>query len=143
MSTNQTFGAFPFEVTSNSNKPKIGSLQLTYTLNDDGSITNANLVYNPPNNGTTQAIPVTVTGTSAPYTGSGTTEPLDPPWNVPGEGNYKYLQFSFTPPSNGVNGTWTGQASKDPITAGSDSITWEADSSTTQVPGKKNVAGGY
>ena len=134
MSQTVVFGAFNFEVTSNASKPKIGQLTLKYTLNDDGSITDATLEYNKPNQGGTQSIAVTVSGTSAPYSGAGTNEPIDPPWNVPGEGNYKYLTFSYTPTANGVNGTWNGQASKDNSIAGDpESINWEADASTATL----------
>jgi hypothetical protein len=137
------FGAFNFEVTSNAAKPKIGQLTLKYTLNDDGSITAATLEYNKPNQGGTQSIAVTVTGTSAPYSGVGTTEPLDPPWNVPGEGNYKYLTFSYTPTTGSANGTWTGRAGKDPLAGDENSINWEADASTATLAGTQSAQSGY
>ena len=68
--------------------------------------------------------------TSAPYTGTAANEPLTPPWNVPGEGGYKYVTFSFTPPAGSAPGSLTGACNKDPIQHDDESINWEADSST-------------
>jgi hypothetical protein len=137
-----TFGPNNFEITSNANKPKIGQLSLTYTLNNDSTITNASVTYTPPaGNGNSETFNVTFTGTQAPYSGVPSTQPIPNNWNVPGEGAYKYATFSFTPPANGAAGTFTGQASKSEITE-DDTIAWEADSSTQLPAGSKAATQG-
>lgn len=137
MSTFPTTGSFPFEVTSEASKPKVGTIVLTYTLNGDGTITGASILYDPGNGGNTQTIAITFSGTAAPYSGVPTTEPIPNNWNVPGQGAYKYATFSFTPPAGSNTGTFTGSASNKPLAAASDTINWEADPSTTLPKGQK------
>jgi hypothetical protein len=123
-------GDFPFEITSNASKPKIGGLALTYTQQADGSLTNAVATYFPPNNGKSQDITVTFTGTSAPYAGQN--NDIQPPWNIPGGGGpFKSATFSFTPATSAPNsGTLTGTANKEPTPKDPD-ITWESDPSVS------------
>ena len=138
-----TFGPFNFEVTSNSAKPKIGQLTLTYTLNTNGTITDASVSYTPPNGNNGDTFDVTFSGTTAPYSGVPTTEPISGNWNVPGEGAYKYATFSFTPPAGSNLGTLTGVASKTQITGVDDTISWEADPSVNEpAPHPKQYTAG-
>ena len=135
-----TFGPFPFEVTSNAAKPKIGTLTLTYTLDTDGSISDASVTYStppPPPGGHTQSFDVTFSGTAAPYSGVPTTQPIPHNWNVPQQGAYKYATFLFSPPAGTFTGTFTGQASKNPLPLDTDTITWEADPAVPLPIGQK------
>jgi hypothetical protein len=139
MSTFPTTGSFPFQVTSEANKPKVGTLVLTYTLNGDGTITGASILYDPGNGNSTQTIAITFSGTAAAYSGVPTTQPIPNNWNVPNQGAYKYATFLFSPPAGTFTGTFTGQASKDPLAATSDTITWEADPTVPLPKGQKAV----
>ena len=125
------FGPFNFEITSESAKPKTGQLSLTYTIDQYGAISGASVTYTAPN-GNSQSFNVTFTGTSAPYPGTLTDQPLQNAWNVPQQGAYKYGSFSFSPPTTTppTNGTFTGTISKDPLAGDVDTIGWEADPST-------------
>jgi len=121
-----TYGPNSFQITSNASKPKVGQLTLTYTLSN-GLITDACISYNPQNGNNSQQFAVTFTGTAPAYSGTLTDQPLQNPWNVPGEPGYKYGTFSFTPPtSSNANGSLTGTASKSPILT-DDTINWESD----------------
>jgi len=129
-----TFGPNNFQVTSNATKPKIGTLSLTYTLNTDGTITGASCTDRknagqPP----LQTYNVTFSGTSAPYAGVPNPSTMDPPLNVPGEGNYKSGSLSFSPPTTNpvFAGALTGSFGTAPSVAGDDpDINWEADAGT-------------
>src|SRR5260370_979446 len=94
------FGPFNFEITSNSAKPKIGTLEIDYTLNADSSITGASFTYR--DTGPDQTYPLTFTGpsSSGEYSGVPTTEPLSPPWNIPNQGNFKFATFSLNLTTN-------------------------------------------
>jgi hypothetical protein len=131
MSTFPTTGSFPFQVTSEASKPKVGTLVLTYTLNGNGTITGASILYDPGNGDKSQTIGIAFTGNAATYQGEASPKPIPHNWNVPGQGAYKYATFSFTPPTGSNTGTFTGSASKNPLPATTDTITWEADPSTT------------
>jgi len=131
MSTFPTTGDYPFQITSQSAKPKVGGLSLTYTVNNDGTISSASAVYNPANGNNSQTIPLTFSGTAAPYTAVPTTQPIPNGWNVPNQGVFFYASFTFSPPAGTFTGTLTGSASKDPLPGTVDNITWEADPSTT------------
>jgi hypothetical protein len=137
MSTFPTTGSFPFQVTSEASKPKVGTLVLTYTLNGDGTITGASILYDPGNGNSTQTILITFTGTAAPYSGVPTTQPIPNNWNVPGQGAYKYATFSFSPPAGTFTGTFTGSASKNPLPLDTTTITWEADPTVPLPIGQK------
>jgi len=137
MSTFPTTGSFPFQVTSEASKPKVGTLVLTYTLNEDGTITGASILYDPGNGNSTQTIAITFSGTVAPYSGVPTTQPIPHNWNVPQQGAYKYATFLFSPPAGTFTGTFTGQASKNPLPLDTDTITWEADPAVPLPIGQK------
>ena len=137
MSTFPTTGSFPFEVTSEANKPKVGSLVLTYTLNGNGTITGASILYDPGNGDKSQTIGIAFTGNAATYQGEASPKPIPHNWNVPGQGAYKYATFSFTPPTVSNTGTFTGSASKNPLQGDTTTITWEADPAVPLPIGQK------
>jgi hypothetical protein len=143
MSTFPTTGSFPFQVTSEASKPKVGTLVLTYTLNGDGTITGASILYDPGNGNSSQTIAITFSRNAATYQGVPTTQPIPHNWNVPGQGAYKYATFSFTPPTVSNTGTFTGSASKNQLPATTDTITWEADPSTTLPKAHKAAHKGH
>lgn len=138
MSTFPTTGSFPFEVTSEASKPKVGTIVLTYTPEPDGSIKDASIRYDPENGDKSQTIHIAFGAmTAAPYEGKAHPEPIPNNWNVPGQGAYKYATFKFSPPAGTFAGTFTGKASKNPIKEDNTTITWEADPSTTPPKGPK------
>jgi hypothetical protein len=140
------FGPFPFQVTSNSAKPKIGTLTLTYTLNDNGTITGASFTYvQDPGKPPSQTKQVTFMGACAPYTGFPNPPTMNPPLHVPQEGNYQTASLSFTPPTTNpvTAGTLTGRFSEaDTITDDDPDISWEADPSVPEPMGQKAASPG-
>lgn len=138
MSTFPTTGSFPFQVTSEASKPKVGTLVLTYTLNGDGTITGASILYDPGNGDKSQTIGIAFGAmTAAPYSGEASPKPIPHNWNVPQQGAYKYATFLFSPPAGTFTGTFTGQASKNPLPLDTDTITWEADPTVPLPIGQK------
>ena len=141
-----TFGPHNFQVTSNSAKPKIGTLSLTYTLNVDGTITGASFTYQKnPGQPPLQTYNATFSGNCAPYSGTPNPATMSPPLNVPGEGNYKSGSLSFTPPTTNpvTAGTLTGNFSEaDTITDDDPDISWESDASVPLPMGQKAASPG-
>jgi hypothetical protein len=144
--TSSNFGPFPFQVTSNAAKPKIGTLMLTYTLYDNGTITGASFTYlQDPGKPPIQTKQVTFMGASAPYTGFANPPTMNPPLHVPGEGEYQSASFSFTPPTaSPLNaGSLTGSFSEaDTITDDDPDISWVADPSVPEPEEYKTAAPG-
>jgi hypothetical protein len=143
--TPTTFGPFPFQVTSNAAKPKIGTLSLTYTLNDNGTITGASITYlQDPGKPPIQTKQVTFMGASAPYTGFPNPPTMNPPLHVPQEGEYQSGSLTFTPPTtNPLNkGSLTGSFSETAITDDDPDISWEADPSVPEPEEFKTAAPG-
>jgi hypothetical protein len=132
-----TTGSFPFEITSEAHNPKVGTLVLTYTLSGDGEIKDASILYDAGEGHKPQTILIELNGTAAPYEGKAHPEPIPNNWNVPGQGEYKYATFKFEPPSGTFTGTFTGQASKNPLQGDSTTITWEADPTVPLPKGQK------
>jgi hypothetical protein len=130
-----TFGPFNFKVTSKASKPKIGQLTLNYTLNADGTITNASVDYVPPAGTNNSNFTVTFDGVGPVYSGNNDPDPIPNNWNVPGEGAYKHASFLFKPPAAGSGGTLTGTATKDSKRKDDPSITWESDPSVVPEKG--------
>jgi hypothetical protein len=125
-------GNFPFEITSDDNNID-GGLELTYTLNDDGTITDASVSYLPPSSSTSQSFDVTFTGSSAPYLGRAS---ISPDWHIPDEGDYPFATLSFTPPTASDSGSLTGTANMSQLPGEDDPLDWKADPSVPdgQVP---------
>jgi hypothetical protein len=132
--------SYNFFTVINPQQGRDGTISLTYTLNNDGSISDASFTYTGPGpNGVTQGpFTVTFTGTASPYSGTCT---MSPPLNIVSQGSYK--SGTMTLDTSGVLYPLVGVfQTKAGIGADPGDLSWDAGTGDgVPVAGAKKAAG--
>lgn len=137
--------SYNFFTVINQQQGRDGTISLTYTLNNDGSISGATFTYTAPAGNAQGPYPVDFgTGTTSPYTGScNMTPPTYQPLNVAGQGNYKSGSMTFDTSANAtypLAGTFSPNAAG--IAADPGDLSWDASAGDgVPVAGVKKAAG--
>jgi hypothetical protein len=134
--------SYNFFTVINQQQSRDGSISLTYTLNNDGSISNATFTYTGPNAGAQGPYPATFTGTTSPYPGTcSMAPPTYQPLNVVGQGSYKSGTMTLDTSANAtypLSGVFKQAAG---INADPGDLNWDASAGSNLPVEAKKAAG--
>jgi hypothetical protein len=133
---------YNFFTVINAQQTRDGEISLTYTLNNDGSISNASFTYTGPNSGAQGPYPVTFTGTASPYSGTcSMAPPTYQPLNIEGQGSYKSGTMTLDTSANAtypLSGVFKQAAS---LIADPTDLAWDASTGVGFPKDAKKAAG--